>query len=72
MNIDEDQENADWIKRTWDLPREPETFLAAIGGTQRLAHFMTLPAARNMPKSLRDALVPDEQSAVDSLKGKLE
>ena len=78
-NIDETDEDADWIKTLgWDLPTEPEPFLRAIGGRERLDHFMTLPAAKAMPQSLKDALAgvdrsmavlsPDEISGLKGLK----
>ena len=58
-NIDADPLDADWIKvRGWDLPTDPDKFLGAIGGRERLAAFMHLPAAQAMPQSLRLALVP--------------
>ena len=58
INIDADLRNADWLRtRTWDLPKDPDAFLAVIGGRDRLDHFMGLPAAEAMPQSLRDALV---------------
>ena len=57
-NIDEDLRNADWTKRTWDLPDTLEGLLAVItpyGGDEEeaLARFLRLPAARAMPEGLR-------------------
>ena len=58
-------ENADWTKRTWDiLPPTAETLLRTLGvenashANQRAAlrHFMTLPAAKAMPATLRAEL----------------
>jgi len=49
-NLDEDLENADWTKRTWDLPaygsKEFDEFIATSGMT--LDHFKTLPVYRWM------------------------
>jgi hypothetical protein len=57
VNIDENQRNADWLKtRTWDLPKDKDTFLAVIGGESALEHFMTLPAAEAMPQDLKASL----------------
>jgi len=56
-NVDDDINNADWIKtETWDLPTTKDEFLEAIGGQEHLAHFMTLPAARAMPQELKTQL----------------
>ena len=57
-NLDEDLRNADWTKRTWDLPDTLEGLLAVItpyGGDEEeaLARFLRLPAARAMPEGLR-------------------
>ena len=51
----------DWIKRSrWDLPRDPDKFLAILLGDAplkaRVAQFMKLPAAGPMPASLRKEL----------------
>lgn len=78
-NLDETNEDADWIKiKTWDLPTDPEAFLRVIGGRENLAHFMTLPAAKPMPQDLKaglglaDAsitvLTPDEVAGLDTLR----
>lgn len=56
LYVDRVLNNADWPKRTWDLPTEPEMFLEVIGGRKRLQHFLTLPAAKAMPADLRAAL----------------
>jgi len=54
---DDDIENADWIKTfSWGLPTDKDEFLQAIGGPEMLDHFMTLPAARPMPESLKKEL----------------
>lgn len=48
--------DSDWIKTvSWDLPRDPEGFLASLG-KRSLESFMALPAAQAMPESLREAL----------------
>lgn len=55
--LDEDPRNADWIKTLrWDLPTEPDRFLRAIGGEDRLAEFLHRPAAEAMPPALRQEL----------------
>lgn len=45
INLDEDLENSDWVKRSWDLPPfgsdEFNQFLESTG--QTLEHFKTLP-----------------------------
>ena len=57
INLDADLRNADWLRTMyWDLPEDPEIFLAVIGGRDNLAHFMTLPAAEAMPAALAEAL----------------
>jgi len=52
-NLDEDLENADWTKRTWDLPKygskEFDEFIAASGMT--LSKFKELPVYRWMIES---------------------
>ncbi len=56
-NIDADERDADWLKtRRWLLPRDPERFLRAIGGADRLDDFMKRPAAEMTPDSLLAAL----------------
>jgi hypothetical protein len=53
---EDNNEDADWLKgSTWDLPTEPQEFLHSLGG-MTLEHFMTLPAAKAMPDSLREEL----------------
>lgn len=52
-----DDLNADWIKASgWDLPVTIDAFIAAIGGSDKLEHFLTLPAAKAMPDELKMAL----------------
>ncbi len=49
--------NADWVKaKVWDLPADINGFLNAIGGIDKLEHFMKLPAAKAMPEKLKEAL----------------
>jgi len=64
LNIEADQENADWLKtRTWDiwtpgytkLVTTPEELAEAIA-PMTVAHFLTLPAAQAMPAELKAAL----------------
>lgn len=52
LTPDADIQNADWAKRSWDLPhvtnqQQLEEWLKARGGT--LDHFMQLPIARSIP-----------------------
>jgi hypothetical protein len=62
FNVDDDIENADWLRSLrWDLPREPEKVFVIVCGTygtvedQRAnwEHFLTLPAAIPMPPEVR-------------------
>jgi hypothetical protein len=54
---EDNNEDADWLKgSTWDLPTEPQEFLRSLG-SMTLEHFMTLPAAKAMPDSLREELL---------------
>ena len=59
LNLDADVANADWVKRTWDLPTDPEWFIRTKG--RNLAAWMawvdTVPAGKAMPVELRAALV---------------
>jgi len=49
--------NSDWIKtKVWDLPVNTNEFLNAIGGFDKLEHFMKLPASKAMPEKLKEAL----------------
>lgn len=67
-SIDGDLENADWIKLSWNLPRELDGFIRYLNvdgqptPVQRKAvdNFMQLPVARQMPKTLHKALVDAE------------
>ncbi len=63
--IDEDVENADWIKKTWDiLPAKAETLLKHLRVDKlplkqkrtALRIFMERPVARSMPESLKKEL----------------
>lgn len=65
IEIDRNLENADWTKATWDIiPPTVDTFLRALRVAEddravqlrEVAHFMTLPAARAMPDTLRTDL----------------
>lgn len=57
IQLDQELRNADWTKKSWDLPRDPDKFLAVIAEWPlSLPEFMKLPAARAMPDSLRQAL----------------
>jgi len=79
LNLDEQPENADWLRGLeWDLPTDPDVFIASVLGTgpirqQRaeLAAFLRLPAARPMPAELRAelarrGLMPDREAASGS------
>lgn len=55
INIDADPENADWTKRTWDLPTDADAFLRIVS-VQTLEEFMRLPAAGAMPPELATEL----------------
>jgi hypothetical protein len=60
---DANDRNRDWIKILgWDLPTDLGGFLRAIGGPDKLEHFLTLSAAEAMPQELRDALASLELS----------
>ncbi len=56
--IDDNLDNADWAKRTWDiragikLAETWEELLIALGPI-KIEHFLNLPAARAMPEGLR-------------------
>ena len=64
--IDEDINDADWIKRNrWDLPTSTGPFLRALGvedtappseKRRAVVRFMQLPASSMMPASLRRSL----------------
>ncbi len=56
--IDDDLENADWPKATWDIrsgwePAQTWDELVDALGPMPVEHFLTLPAARAMPEGLR-------------------
>lgn len=51
--VDADLRNADWTKKSWDLPTDVDGFLATVLDVKS---FMKLPAAKAMPKSLRKSL----------------
>jgi len=65
LNLDEDPNNADWIKTlSWDLPQDVDEFLDWLAsgrgpGTlqSQVEHFMTLPAAVPMPEAIRSGLI---------------
>lgn len=63
LNIDSSIFLTDWLKpNSWDLPTDVQGFLNAIGGIEKLDHFMELPAAEAMPASLRGELLNVEVS----------
>ncbi len=56
--FDDDIENADWTKRTWDIRvgwKLAETWEERLNalGPMPVEHFLTLPAARAMSEGLR-------------------
>jgi hypothetical protein len=60
----EQQQNADWTKRSWDIHgtvAQQAEYLLRMGGRasaqENLSHFLTLPASRAMPKRVRAALL---------------
>ena len=56
--IDEDVNNADWPKRTWDLPTDPDWYIATKGDglADWLYEIDNLPVGDSMPIALRTAL----------------
>ncbi|HOF88068.1 MAG TPA: hypothetical protein PLZ36_08210 [Armatimonadota bacterium] len=61
ITIDHNANNADWSKRTWDLPayKSPE-FMALVGGDAGLPHFRTLPVYRF---AVQRGLIADDEWA---------
>jgi hypothetical protein len=59
VNIDGLIENADWTKRTWDLPTDLDWYITRYGDDLNdwFVRFDQLPAARAMPQDLRVALL---------------
>lgn len=55
IDIDGNIENSDWTKsRYWDLPTTLDGLLSVIGfSAASVEKFLTLPAAKPMPKELR-------------------
>lgn len=55
IDIDGSIENSDWTKsRYWDLPTTLDGLLSVIGfSADSIEKFLTLPAAKAMPKDLR-------------------
>lgn len=67
INIDENLENADWTKRTWDLPYKSEEELKAGLGEDRYEHFKKLPAYKARPWAQKTPVA----KALDSLSERL-
>jgi hypothetical protein len=55
IDIDGNLENSDWAKsRYWNLPTTLDGLLSVIGfSSDSVEKFLTLPAAKPMPKELR-------------------
>lgn len=50
-NIDADPDNADWTKRTWDLPEDPTQAAAILAlGFYHIEDVMNLPVMRWHPE----------------------
>jgi len=69
INIDAKITDADWTKKTWDLPREPMYYFLRYGKELPawLEWIDTVPAGKAMPKYLRAALTGwiEEQRRLD-------
>jgi hypothetical protein len=48
LNLDAG-DNADWTKRTWDLPRTRDEMMSLLPNRQSLERFLELPVARMNP-----------------------
>jgi hypothetical protein len=56
-NLDRDLHNADWVKRSWDLPTDPDFWINTEPDLQAFLYEMDhLPVGKAMPKDLRVAL----------------
>ena len=64
LDLDAALSNADWTKRSWDLPTTLDGLLYALGASAsseskqkaELAHFLQLPAAKAIPQDLRRSI----------------
>ena len=56
--IDDDDNDADWAKMSWDLPTSPSWYIFNYGNELRswIEKIDDLPVGRSMPQNLRDAL----------------
>jgi hypothetical protein len=65
IRIDQDLNNADWTKRSWDLPKGADQFLFSLRVHDRsfadkrkaIRAFLQHPVAAQMPESLRQELL---------------
>jgi GNAT superfamily N-acetyltransferase len=59
FNIDNSNENADWMKQvSWDLPTDMTEFLNMFSTRDQLSYFMTQPVAVGMPEEMSRSLWP--------------
>lgn len=62
-NIDASLTNADWTKRSWDLPKDIDHYHIWYGYEDDLreyvAHLLTLPVSKAMPDELRAAFAKE-------------
>ena len=66
VDMDADLVNADWTKRTWDLPPYGSAeFLLAIGGADQLEHFKTTPTYQH---AVEQGLIHDDLWVADFTK----
>ena len=56
---DDEVENADWTKRTWDLPRTREQMMALLPSRRAVEDFLELPVARWNPEIVDELRIRD-------------
>lgn len=49
INLDACSSNADWTKRTWDLPRTAEEMMSLLPNRESVERFLELPVAKMNP-----------------------
>lgn len=61
INIDGNISNADWVKRTWDLPRTLNGLIRTYGQNAKgeIHRLFYLPISKSMPKSLIDEIAKE-------------